>query len=218
MVKNISVTLKRLELSSFYSLVAFKIRGEIWWEPSLPCAFSGYRSIYTRCSLRLFYKSKQNIIGLVYSMSLKVESAMVKNVVTVDTDATVKKAVEIMNKHEIGCLVVMKGNRLVGILTERDILKRVLGESRNPEKTKVSEIMTTPVITASPTTNLEEAAKLMFEKNVKKLPVVSEGKLVGLITLTDLARFQPEIIRLIRRIINENTPKRMKKVVDYYIV
>lgn len=129
-----------------------------------------------------------------------------------------KEAVEVMNKHEIGCLVVMKGNRLVGILTERDILKRVLGESRNPEKTKVSEIMTTPVITASPTTNLEEAAKLMFEKNVKKLPVMSEGKLVGLITLTDLARFQPEIIRLIRRIINENTPKRMKKVVDYYIV
>ncbi len=151
-------------------------------------------------------------------MSLKVASAMVKDVVTVDTDATVKKAVEIMNKHEIGCLVVVKGNRLVGILTERDMLKRVLGESRNPEKTKVSEIMTAPVITVSPTTNLEEAAKLMFEKNVKKLPVVSEGKLVGLITLTDLARFQPEIIRLIRRIINENTPKRMKKVVDYYIV
>ena len=151
-------------------------------------------------------------------MSLKVASAMVKDVVTVDTDATVKKAVEIMNKHEIGCLVVVKGNRLVGILTERDMLKRVLGESRNPEKTKVSEIMTAPVITVSPTTHLEEAAKLMFEKNVKKLPVVSEGKLVGLITLTDLARFQPEIIRLIRRIINENTPKRMKKVVDYYIV
>jgi len=151
-------------------------------------------------------------------MSLKVEGAMVENVVTVDTDATVKEAVEIMNKHEIGCLVVVKGNRLVGILTERDMLKRVLGESRNPEKTKISEIMTTPLITVSPTTNLEEAAKLMFEKNVKKLPVVSEGKLVGLITLTDLARFQPEIIRLIRRIINENTPKRMKKVVDYYIV
>ncbi len=151
-------------------------------------------------------------------MSLKVEDVMIKDVVTVDADTTVKKAVEIMNKHEIGCLVVMKGDKLVGILTERDILKRVLAESRNPEKTKVSEIMTTPVITASPTTDLEEAAKLMFEKNVKKLPVVSEGKLVGLVTLTDLARFQPKIIRLLKRIMDENTPKRMKKVVDYYIV
>ncbi len=151
-------------------------------------------------------------------MSFKVEDVMIENVVTVDADATVKEAVEIMNKHEIGCLVVMKGHKLVGILTERDVLKRVLAESRNPEKTKVSEIMTTPVITTSPTTDLEEAAKLMFEKSVKKLPVLSEGKLVGLVTLTDLARFQPQIIRLLKRIIDENTPKRMKKVVDYYIV
>jgi len=151
-------------------------------------------------------------------MPLKVEDVMIKNVVTVDADTTVKKAVEIMNKYEIGSLVVIKRNKLVGILTERDILKRVLAESRNPEKTKVREIVTTPIITTSPTTDLEEAAKLMFEKNVKKLPVVSKGELVGLVTLTDLARFQPEIIRLLKRLIDENTPKRMKKVVDYYIV
>ncbi len=151
-------------------------------------------------------------------MAFKVEDVMIKDVVTVDADAAVKEAAEIMNKHEIGCLVVMKGNKLVGILTERDMLKRVLGESRNPEKTKVREIMTTPVITTSPTTDLVKAAKLMFENNVKKLPVVSEGKLVGIVTLTDLARFQPQIIRLLKRIVDENTPKRMKKVVDYYIV
>lgn len=151
-------------------------------------------------------------------MSLKVEDVMIENVVTVDPNTTVKEAVEIMNKHEIGCLVVTKRKKLVGIITERDILKRVLVESRNPEKTKVSEVMTTPVITTSPTTDLEEAAKLMFEKNVKKLPVVSKGKLAGLVTLTDLARFQPHIIRLLKRLIDENTPKRMKKVVDYYIV
>jgi CBS domain-containing protein len=151
-------------------------------------------------------------------MPLKVEDVMVENVVTVDADATVKEAVEIMNKHEIGCLVVMKWNKPVGILTERDMLRRILAKSKNPEKTKVSEIMTTPVITIEPSTDLEEAARLMFEKNVKKLPVISERKLVGLVTLTDLARFQPEIIRLLKRIIDENTPKRMKKVVDYYIV
>jgi CBS domain-containing protein len=151
-------------------------------------------------------------------MSLKVEDVMIKDVVAIDAVSTVKEAVEIMNKHEIGCLVVIERNKLVGILTERDILKRVLAATKNPEKTKVGEIMTTRVLTVSPTTDLEEAAKLMFENNVKKLPVVSEGKLVGLVTLTDLARFQPEIIRLLRRLIGENTPKRMKKVLDYYIV
>lgn len=151
-------------------------------------------------------------------MSLKVEDVMIKDVIAVDAISTIKEAVEIMNKHEIGCLVVIERNKLVGILTERDILKRVLAVTKNPEKTKVGEIMTTRVLTVSPATDLEEAAKLMFENNVKKLPVVSEGKLVGLVTLTDLARFQPEIIRLLRRLIGENTPKRMKKVLDYYIV
>ncbi len=115
-------------------------------------------------------------------------------------------------------MIVTKGDKPIGILTERDMLKRVLAKSRNPEKTMVSEIMTVPVIEISPATSLEEAAKLMFDHNVKKLPVVSGGKLVGLVTLTDLARFQPKIIRILKRIINENTPRRMKKVVDYYII
>jgi CBS domain-containing protein len=151
-------------------------------------------------------------------MSLKVEDAMIRDVIAVDATSTVKEAVEIMNEHEIGCLVVIENHRLIGILTERDVLKRVLAATKDPKKTKVGEIMTTRVFTVSPETDLEEAARLMFENDVKKLPVVSEGKLVGLVTLTDLARFQPEIIRLLRRLIGENTPKRMKKVLDYYIV
>lgn len=151
-------------------------------------------------------------------MSLTVEDIMIEQVITIKDDATVKEAVEIMNKHEIGCIIVTKNNKPVGIITERDMLKRVLAELRNPEKTLVKEIMTTPLITISPTTNLQDAAKLMFKRNVKKLPVVTEGELVGLITLTDLARFQPKIINLLKRIISKTTPKRLRKVVDYYIV
>jgi CBS domain-containing protein len=151
-------------------------------------------------------------------MSLTVEDIMIEKVITVKDDATVKEAVEIMNKHEIGCIIVTKRNKPVGIVTERDMLKRVLAESKNPERTLVKDIMTTPLITISPTTNLQDAAKLMFKRNVKKLPVVAEGKLVGLITLTDLARFQPKIINLLKRIIDKTTPKRMRKVVDYYII
>jgi len=79
--------------------------------------------------------------------------------------------------------------------------------------------MSSPLIVADPKMDLEDAAKLMFKMKVKKLPVVSNGQLVGLITLTDIARFQPQIIRLLKKMHTlEQAPKRMRKVVDYYVV
>jgi len=152
-------------------------------------------------------------------MSLKVEDVMVEDVVTVEADATVKEAVNLMNKHEIGCLIVVRNAKAVGIVTERDMLTRVLARSQNPERTRVSEVMSAPLIVAEPKMELEEAARLMFKMKVKKLPVVSNGTLVGLITLTDLARFQPQIIKLLKKLyVVEQTPKRMQKVVGYYVV
>ncbi|MDH5438526.1 MAG: CBS domain-containing protein [Candidatus Bathyarchaeota archaeon] len=151
-------------------------------------------------------------------MSLEVEDIMIKDVVTIDEEATVKEAVELMNKHEIGCLVAMKKEKPSGILTERDLLRRVLGKSKDPENTKVSKVMSKPIVVGKPKMEVEEAVRLMFKMKIKKLPVVEKGRLLGLITLTDLVRFQPQMISIIKKLsINELTPKRMKKVVDYYI-
>ena len=144
---------------------------------------------------------------------------MIQNVVTVEEAVSVKKAVEIMNKYEIGCLIVTKRGKPIGIVTERDMLTRVLAELRSPDKTKIAEIMSRPLIVADPQMDLEEAARLMFKMKVKKLPVVSNGKLVGLVTLTDIARFQPQVIKLLKKVQTmEAAPKRMQKVVDYYVV
>ena len=152
-------------------------------------------------------------------LSLKVEDAMTEDVVTIDADASVKKAVDLMNKHEIGCLIVTRNAKAVGIITERDMLNRVLGMSRDPEKTKASQIMTSPLVVADPEMDLEKAARLMFKMKVKKLPVVSEDNLLGLVTLTDIARFQPQIIKILKKMyVRSQTPKRMQKVVDYYVV
>lgn len=151
-------------------------------------------------------------------MSLKVEDVMVEDVITIEANATVKKAISIMNENEIGCLIVVKQAKAVGIVTERDMLARVLVRARDPERTRVSEVMTTPLVVADPKMDLEEAARLMFKMKVKKLPVVLDGELVGLITLTDLARFQPQIIKILKKAHALNrAPKRMQKVVDYYI-
>jgi CBS domain-containing protein len=124
-----------------------------------------------------------------------------------------------MNKYEIGCLIVTKRGKPIGIVTERDMLTRVLVELRSPDKTKIAEIMSMPLIVADPQMDLEEAARLMFKMKVKKLLVVSNGKLVGLVTLTDITRFQPRVIKILKKVQTmEAAPKRMQKVVDYYVV
>ena len=152
-------------------------------------------------------------------MSLNVEDVMVDEVVTVETDATVQEAVEIMNKHEIGCLIVVLKGKPVGIITERDMLTRVLAKSIDPEKIKVSDIMSAPLIVGKPAMEVENAVRLMFKTKIKKLPVVQGGQLIGLVTLTDLTRFQPHMIRILKKLsVTELPPKRLRKVVDYYVV
>ncbi|MCW3981763.1 MAG: CBS domain-containing protein [Candidatus Bathyarchaeota archaeon] len=151
-------------------------------------------------------------------MSLKVQDIMVKEVITVDEKSTVKQAADVMNRFEIGCLIVTKEGKAVGILTERDLLKRVVSEAKRPTSTRVLRVMSKPIIVVEPDMDLEEAAKLMFKLKIKKLPVVESGKLMGLITLSDLARFQPQMIRILRKLSAQMAPKRMKKVVQYYVV
>ena len=140
---------------------------------------------------------------------------MVKNVLTVEANATVRTAVELMNEHEIGCLVVMDGEKPTGIVTERDMLKRVLVDARNPMLTQVSEVMSKPLVFAELDMGIGDTVKLMFERKIKKLPVIENGCLVGLVTLTDLIRSQ-EIVKWLKKIQLKSAPRRMKKIVDIY--
>jgi len=153
---------------------------------------------------------------------LDVKEIMMKKVISIHADATVKEAVELMNENEIGCLIVAKKGEAVGIVTERDVLKRVVSESRGPEVTKVSEIMSKPLIVGGPDMYVEDAARLMFKRNIKKLPVMKNGRLVGLVTLSDIARvarIEPQIVKVVEELRKTGwlPPKRMEKVVDFYI-
>jgi len=119
---------------------------------------------------------------------MDVKDVMVKEVITVNPDTKIRDAVELMNKNEIGCLVATRKGKPVGIMTERDVLKKIVCQSKNPEQTKVSEIMSKPLIVGKVDMDWREAAKLMLDHNIKKLPILDGGKLVGLVTLTDIAR------------------------------
>lgn len=148
-------------------------------------------------------------------MAMNVDEVMVKDVVTVMADASIRAAAELMNHCEIGCLVVVNGKKPIGILTERDMLKKIIVEAREPHKTRVIDIMSKSLITATPNTNVGKAAKLMFERKIKKLPIVENEQLVGLVTLSDLMRSE-EIIDLLHSIPINGAPKRMIKVLSPY--
>jgi CBS domain-containing protein len=152
-------------------------------------------------------------------VSLKAGDVMVREVISIDENASVKEAADIMNQFEIGSIIATRKGKAAGIITERDLLKRIVAEGKNAKKTRVKGIMSSPLVVITPNIDLEEAARLMFEKKIKKLPVIDQNRLVGLVSLTDIARYQPEIIKILQKLSAiQDTPKSIKKVLDYYIV
>jgi CBS domain-containing protein len=148
-------------------------------------------------------------------VTLKVKDIMVGEVITIEANVTVRKAVRLMNNREIGCLVVVQDGKPAGIVTERDMLKRVLVAGRDPRAVEVDEVMSKPLLFMEPEKEIEEAVKLMFKHKIKKLPVVENERLVGLVTLTDLIR-SSEVNKWLEDLPLKKTPRRMKKVIDVY--
>ena len=151
-------------------------------------------------------------------MSVRMCDIMIRKVITTTKDSTVEEAVKLMNEHEIGCLIVTEKNKAVGILTERDLLKRILAKSENLKRTKVGEVMSAPLVSVEPGVQIGDASKLMFEKNIKKMPIIRKGELLGLVTLTDILRIQPQLIKMYKIFSTGLAPRRIKKVFDYYLL
>lgn len=111
---------------------------------------------------------------------------MITKVKTVDIEDTVLDAVKKMNRHEIGCVVVTEKGKPVGILTERDILRRIIPKGIDPASVKAYRVMSNPLQTTKPTSKIQKAARTMLKGNIKKLVVVNDGSLAGIVSLTDL--------------------------------
>ncbi len=107
-------------------------------------------------------------------------------VASITRDSNVLEAVEVMDKRNIGSLVVTDGDTVVGIFTERDALKRILADRLDPAETAVSDVMTSPVAVCRLDTSLDECTEVMTRKRIRHLPVVSKGKLVGIVTSGDI--------------------------------
>lgn len=120
---------------------------------------------------------------------MKVTDIMVKNVVTIDANKNVMEAALLMSERNVGCLLVEEEGKVKGIITERDIVRRVVALAVDPTKVKVKDVMSTPLVVIGPEANVEDAAKAMVIYRVRRLPVVKEGRLLGLVSATDLVKY-----------------------------
>ncbi len=122
-------------------------------------------------------------------MIKKIKDVMTKNVITLTKSATVMDAVNIMADNHISCVVIRRGKKPVGIITERDMVRRVLQWGIDPKKTKVEKIMSYPVKTLNPNQNILDAIKTMKKYNIRRVAICTDkNKLVGIVTETDLFR------------------------------
>jgi len=123
-----------------------------------------------------------------YQVWVEVGDVMSKEVITISPDVTATSAAKMMSDNNISCIIVTDNENVAGILTEKDFLKRAVAEGKDFDKIKVKEIMSSPVESISPDLSVFEASKIMKAKHIKRLPILEEGRLVGIVTQTDLVR------------------------------
>ena len=109
-----------------------------------------------------------------------------RSIVKVAPELSVLEAIKVLAAENIGAAVVMSGDRLAGILSERDYTRKVILKGRSSDSTRVEEIMTANVVVVSPRTKTRECMALMTEKNIRHLPVVDEGRVIGMVSIRDI--------------------------------
>ena len=139
----------------------------------------------------LFFRiKKRGEIG-----ELKVRDIMTRPIIAEDEETLVTKIAEDMNESRVGSVVITKEGKPAGIITERDIALKVLLKDRRASEVKAKEIMTFPLVTIEPEVSVDEVCKLAVKKRIKRLPVVENGVLVGIVSIRDLLTRKPECVR-----------------------
>lgn len=124
---------------------------------------------------------------------------------TVDGDANIVEVSEKMMREGVGACFVEKDGKVVGIITERDIVRRVVARNLDILKTKASEIMSRPIIAVEPDTSVEDALRTMAEKKIRRLAVIENNVLVGIVTISDLAKALLKKIEIVNEFVRAAT-------------
>jgi CBS domain-containing protein len=121
-------------------------------------------------------------------MGTSIKEVMSSDVRTCEPNATVVDVAKVMAKEDVGPIPVVEGGRLIGLVTDRDLVVRVLAEGKDPETTRVGEVASRELVTVSPDEDLDQALKLLAQHQVRRLPVVEGDRVVGIVAQADIAR------------------------------
>jgi CBS domain-containing protein len=151
---------------------------------------------------------------MVCAMMVCLRDIMTSPVITMRDNARVSEAASAMCAHNMGSLIVVdRGEKPIGIVTERDILRKVVVPCRDPRAVEVARVMSRPLVTWSPDMDVEAAASLMFGREIKRLPIVDGGRLVEIVSFTDLLRAHSQIVAAVERSIGlDKLPRRFQKL------
>lgn len=145
---------------------------------------------------------------------MKVKDIMTKNVAYINPASTVVEAAQLMQKHNVGSIPVCDQNGVIGIVTDRDIVVRNVAHGSNPQNTKVQDVMTSSVATATPDMDISDVSRLMSNNQIRRVPVVENNKLVGMVALGDVAtdaKFDTEVASALAEISKPSKPQQMPK-------
>ena len=144
-----------------------------------------------------------------------VKDVMSSPVITIDEKAPANRSAVLMEKNDLGCVIVTnKEGKPLGIITERDLVVRILAKNLKPDSLKSTEVMTSPLITMEPEATIAEAARRMSRLDIRRLGVIYKGQLVGLISSKDILAVTPELIETIQEktlIESENRTEEVKE-------
>jgi len=130
-------------------------------------------------------------------MPILVKDIMAKPVYTIDIDKTAQDAGRVMKKIRRGFLIVVKNKRPIGIVSDSDLIDKVVTKNLKADKVKIKQLMATPVIFAEPNEDILSVVRKIKRSNIHRMPVIANGKLVGVISLTDIAKTSPEMLDLL---------------------
>ena len=145
---------------------------------------------------------------------MKVKDIMTKEVAHINPDSTVVEAAQLMQKHNIGSVPVCDQSGVIGIITDRDIIVRNIAHGNDPQNTPVRDVMTGQVVTAAPDMDVEDITKMMADKKVRRIPVVDDNMIVGMVALGDIAadnKFDFEASEALSEISRPAKPEQLNK-------